>query len=74
GNSPQKEAGRFACPSFDPDSITSTDSHIPPLRACENSAHGRLNTSKSGTIVMTATNRLAAGGCDYIHGFADVLG
>ncbi|MGC4488514.1 hypothetical protein ACPXA1_25045, partial [Escherichia coli] len=56
------------------DSSTSPDSHILPLSACENPARGRLNTSKSGTIVMWATNRLAAGGCDYIHAIAGISG
>jgi hypothetical protein len=86
GNSPCKEAGRFGRLGSDPGfnlgcdlefgpgiRFGSPDSHIPRLEVRENSACGRLNTSKSGTIVITATNELASGGCGDIHANAGIL-
>jgi len=72
GNSPCKETGqsghlRFDL-GFDPE-FDSAVCQIPTFhgQTCENPAYGRLNTSKSGTILIAVTNELAAGGGDDIH-------
>jgi hypothetical protein len=54
------------------DSVTSPDSHIPRRCVWGNLGRGRLNTSKSGTIVIAATNGLAWGRRDDIHASASI--
>jgi hypothetical protein len=69
GNTPCEETGRSGHLRFD-----SVFRQIPTFRGQgrENPVHGRLNTSKSGTIVIAVTNELAAGGCDDIHANAGI--